>query len=637
MIAWHILVLVALSAVLLVGGGALSSRMVGRSLLDRVMSLVVTSLSLVVALLLVAGVAGILRPVPVACLEGGATAVLLTATGGPRRTAAWFSALGADLLAVARRWPALWRRPWLVVLLAVSGAELLWRAALTLVLPPTGFDALEYHLTTVAWWLQRGGFGRNPLDAFSAGYPANTELLFTHVALFTHDARLVGLTQLALAVVGALATAALGRTMGAARADAATAGCVFFLTPVLLAQSRVAYVDVAAATTLVCSLYFLLRFASPDEGDRTSPVVFLGLSGLGAGLCLGTKVTGLPWVSALALVVAVLLVWRTRRGRLSPMAALGTGAVFLAGSVALGGYWYVHDLVQYHDPVYPQMLALLGTVVFPGRHLVDAAPSYRSFPANVAWSWAHDLLPFVKTPVIAVDQRDGGLGPAFVYVLLPLSAVLAVQTALRRSGRRAAIVTLVAAVCLGWLLSPYAWWSRFTLQLAAAGAALAAVTLTGMRHRRLGRLPLRGAVASVLALAALVGAANATRSTDVVPSAHGPLSLSAVLRLATHPAARNQLDPGGLTVAAAAPAGATVAVDPANVTFSFAAFGAGFQHRVVAVDLTTPDLGAELGALHAQYVFTAPALYLQRPADVSGRGLTLVRALDGYRLYRVAG
>lgn len=627
------LVLVGMTLVVGAGGAAVAARLAAPGLVDRITTLMICALAELVAVLLVLGAADELRPWPVAGVEIGAS-VLLVVGLGAAATGRFVVGLGADLMAVVGRWRVLVRHPWLALLALTAAVELAWHVLIALALPVTGFDALEYHLTTVGWWLQHAGFTPNLLDKFSAGYPASTELVFAHVAMFTHNAHAVDLTQIGFAGLGALATAGLARAFGAIRVYAAGAGLLFFVTPIVLAQSRVAYVDVAAAAELAACLLCLCRaLILGRAGDGRRALGAVAVSGLAAGLCIGAKPTGLPWVVAViaALVVGVTLLWRRA------VAAVAAVGVFLLTTVGLGGYWYIRDWVKYHNPVYPQALHVLGVAVFHGEALIDPAPKYRHFPLNVLWSWVYDALPFAKVHAVAIDQRQGGLGPAFVYLLLPLAVVFVVQAVRRRHDGDASTWLVIAAVVIGVLLSPYAWWSRFTMQLVVLGAALAALTFTRLGRWRLGSLPGAPALATLMTLAALAGAALVTKSTDVSPSAVGALSVRQVLHEARHPVLGEFLDAGGAGVADGAPAGSVVAEDPANVIFSFAPFGAHFERRVVAVDLRSPGVLGRLAAAGARYVFVAPPLYLQQPVTLPPTGFSLVLAADGYRLYRVTG
>jgi len=637
MLLIHVLVLAGTTVLLALGGGGAALRLAGPSLGDRVLGLVVCSLTLAVVLLLVAGTGGILSPGPVAALDAGSAGALVVLVG-PRRTWLWFTAVGTEAWSRLGHWRALVRIPWLCVLAVVAGIELVWHVAITFVLPPTGFDALEYHLTMIAWWTAHAGFSPpNVLNTRAAGYPATTELLFTHVALFVRKASVVDLGQLCFAVLGVLAVFGLARALGARRRYAFAAGLVFFLTPIVLAQSRVAYVDIATAVYFALCLYFLVRFlrSCSDGGPERPPAWGSALlSGLAAGLCIGSKVTGIPWMVAVGLVLAVTLGIFVRRGLLTSTRAATGVLLFAAPAVVLGCYWYVRDFVLYHNPFYPASLKVLGVVVFAGRNQIEKAPSALPFPVNVAWSWGHDLFPFILTPHILVDQRPGGLGPAFVYLLVPLSVVFVVRE-IRGRGRDSFALFVFAAGVLAWLFAPYGWWSRFTLQLVVVGAVLAALVLTRLATLPFAQTRPGRALAPLLVVASLLGAANASVGYDVHPSRNGYLSLPRVFRAATDPAFRAAIDAGGMLVADAAPAGSTVAVDPRNITYVFPVYGADFQRHVVAVDFTAPDLFARLRATGARYVFTAPPVVHSRPAVLPTTGLELVRAAGGYRLFLV--
>jgi len=80
--------------------------------------------------------------------------------------AAVIAAARAGLLArLALRRPLASRRvPWEAAIVALAVLLLAWQLLVALVLPPFAFDALTYHLTIVATWLQHGNLDPTTLS-----------------------------------------------------------------------------------------------------------------------------------------------------------------------------------------------------------------------------------------------------------------------------------------------------------------------------------------------------------------------------------------------------------------------------------------------------------------------------------------
>lgn len=621
--------LLGVSLLVLVGGLAIAAILGVPSLVDRLLAVCVGSLALVTGCLLVAGSAHVLRPWPVVGLYAAASTALVV-SAGPRRLWSWVGTLTRDAAGAVGCLPrTLRRRPWLAILVVLVVGEATWHAVLAFLLPLTGSDALHYHLTTTAWWLQSGSFAANPFTPESRGYPSGTELIFSHVALFARDVSFVDLTQLAFAAIGALASAGIARLLGARRAAAAAAGLIFFSTPIVLTQMAVPYVDVACAAELAACLYFtgrMLRAVTDPAGGARSHAV---LAGCAAGLCLGSKPSAPIWVGVVVLAVAANLLWfrRRRTGGSRPFALLGA---LLVPTVALGSYWYLRNAIVYHDPLYPATLSFAGTTLFHGApgvdNLIDSPPGTPlPFPLSIARSWAHDLAPFLTGErFYRYDQRSGGLGPTWVYVVLPLIAV-----ALWRGRRNLDRVplTIGGVALVAWLISPYTWWSRFSLILVSVGAAVAATQLDRLRGART-----RATVLGALVLTTVVGAAMADWQYQIGDGRS--VTAVTVLRLADRSELAQAMDVGGATLAARVPADATIAVDAENITYFAPIWGDRFQHRLVPIRLSTAHLADELARAGVQYVFTGSS---GAARDALAAGAAEVGRDSRFRLFRVTG
>ena len=601
------LLLVA-SAVLLIAAAATTALLRPDSRIDAAVTLGVVAAAGVAVSLLVCGVTGNLRAGPVLGME-----------------ALW--ALGAVMLSArAGLMPPRWRlsRPslpepgWELVVVALAVAALGWQLLVAIVLPPFAYDALTYHLTTVATWLQNGNLDPTPLSLCCARYPDNAELMFAWPVLFLGRDALVDTVQIAFAALGALAAAGVARSAGLSARGSAAAGGLFLVTPAVLTQAPTNFADVVVAACALAALHALVRFAATGAPQR------LVVAGLAAGLLLGMKGTGVVWAAALVLTGIALAWWSGRRGRVSRRAAAGAIAGFLAATLALGTYWYARNWIDTGNPAYPFRVQVAGVRVFDGPFRASevmtppAVAADAPWPVQVVRSWAHDLA-FWQVGSYDYQQRVGGLGPLWAWLGLPLLIPLAVALARRRDPALVA----VACVALVFLLQPYQWWARFTIPLAAAGA-IAIVWAAAHAARPW----LRHAVRTAALALAVVGAALASFEVDPAARAQSLRASELVGLIGAQPARRTlgRLFFPEYRFLEQVPENATVVVDlrARPVRFVYPLFGPRHTRRVLRAGATPPPRGA--------WVVTAAGRALDRRLRSDGR-FSLEAAVRGIRVY----
>jgi hypothetical protein len=510
-------------------------------------------------------------------------------------------------------------RPWQLVLVVAAAGAVAWRCVLAVVLPPFAYDALTYHLTAVASWVQSGRIGPNPYAACCARYPANAEVLFAWPAIFLHRDTLVDAVQIVSALVGALAIAGLARSAGVSRAGAATGGSLFLLIPIVLTQSNTDYNDLTVAALFLAALYFAVRFGVERR------LVHAGLAGAAAGLAFGTKTTGIGLAVALAVGIVAAVGRRAAPGL----------AVFVVVVLLTGGWWYAKNWADTGNPVSPFRVRVLGTTIFKGNARVHdyltPAPSGSNAITQVAHAWFADLHFWTRNDY-SYEERRGGLGPLWSWLGWPALAVAAVA-ALRRRRTLAATVVLPAAIAYAAL--PYRWWSRFTIYLAALGVVAIVALLEQVDLRRFRA----AAIAAVTGLA-LAGGALATWRLD--PAGFGrTLSASDVVSLAAHPSQPRTT--GALFFheyawLKDAPSNATVAVelDAVPVRFIYPLFGAKLDRRIVL--LLPGDEGrieALVGRGRPAYLFVGqhgPFARWARARPRRFRPLEISRGTEAFRL-----
>lgn len=249
--------------------------------------------------------------------------------------------------------------PWggLAIAAAVVISIPLLLAAIAALAPPTGKDALIYHLALPKAYLAAGRLAADPYNM--PGYFAQGAEMHGVWAMLL--GRLGG-DRVAEAAFGAIAfapypllLAALygwSRTLGLDRARALTAAALVAAVPTAYMEAGSGYVDLALALHVVLAVEAAARWWT--TGSR------LALAHLAAflGFALAVKLLAVFVLVPLGLVVLL----RARKagddpaGR--PQAALLEGAAALAAAVVLAAPWYVRTWARTGSPLFPFHLAL---------------------------------------------------------------------------------------------------------------------------------------------------------------------------------------------------------------------------------------------------------------------------------------
>jgi len=521
-------------------------------------------------------------------------------------------------------------RPWQVVLVAAAVLALAWRLVLAVVLPPFAYDALAYHLTAAASWVQDGRIGPNPYAACCSRYPSNAELLFGWPTVFLGRDTLTDVVQIFAAVLGALAVAGLARAAGVSRSGALTAASLFLLTPIVLTQANTDYNDLTLAALFLAGLYFAARCAAEAR------LAFLLLAGVSAGLALGTKTNGVVLALGVGVGVAAALICAARDGASTRRSVASGLAVFATAVLLAGGWWYGKSWVETGNPVWPFRVSAFGTTVFQGSarlhdYLTVPPGGSRNAVVEIGRSWYQDLRFWTRSDY-SYEERSGGLGPVWSWLGWPALAIAGVL-ALARRRDLVAVVLVPCALVFGVL--PYRWWSRFTIYLAALGAiAILALLERGVRSR------LRVPAAAVVVALALAGGALASWTLD--PAGYGrKLSAADVVSLAVHPSrprTAGSLFFREFAWLEHAPDDAAVAVefDAPSIRFLYPLFGAKLDRRVV---LLRPGderrVAALVRATPAAYLFVEQRGAFARWARARPRRFRSIATVRGTEVFRI--
>ena len=216
---------------------------------------------------------------------------------------------------------------------------------------PSDYDALEYHLGAPAAYVRQGKISRLPDDRY-ASMPANQEMLYL-LGLAATGSQAAGAAaakgiNLAFWLLAAWAVLDLGRRHGSARAGAWGALALLASPWVLLTGGWLVYNEPGLA------LYSTLAFAAAFDAWKNRARKEALLSGILAGLAFGTK-----YPAALFLILPLAAVLEFRRLALP----------FALGALLTASPWLAKNLIETGNPVFP---LLAGDAKWDAAHAPGA-------------------------------------------------------------------------------------------------------------------------------------------------------------------------------------------------------------------------------------------------------------------------
>jgi hypothetical protein len=331
-------------------------------------------------------------------------------------------------------------------------------------LPPVAWDALTYHLTFPAGWLERGDLATTvPAsgDAANTYYPLVGQMLLYWNLVSTGGDRWTVLSQLPLLVAGGVAVAALAMRCGASRRPAALAGLAWAATPVAMRQSVEVMLDVEQAAFFAIAAFFSLTAGAQARGRWILGWLALGLL---AGLKYSGAVLALPLLPVLGAATL-----RSLPGKRASVVRLAGG---LALAAVIGGYAYFRNAITCLNPVMPLRVSLGSWTLAPGP-----AATSQYFGADAPRLGWGDLLLSTRSV----------LEMGFLFLPLLLLLAFAALGTIRgaspdaRDRRRLGWMALAAFVLSAFLL-PFRE-HRYFLPVTAAAWAVAVALLDRPRTR----------------------------------------------------------------------------------------------------------------------------------------------------------
>jgi hypothetical protein len=355
-------------------------------------------------------------------LGGSSVALALAALATWAAAAALLPAPAVGLSGELAAW---WRglRPWHAPALgALAGASAAWGAWL-LAHPALGHDMVLYHVPEAVGWVHNGRPGSiiPVVSTLPVGnYPLTHEVLLGWGLGLGRSFVWVTVLTAAMPVLAAVAAWSGLRTLGAPRAAAASGALALVVTPgVIASQSGGASADPAALAWLCCCA--ALCAGAIERPRLAGPALVAG------ALAVGTKTTTAPL--AVALLVALAFVSRRRLAGMAPQ-LLAAGLL----AVAVGGFWYLRNLVSHGSPFWPFATAGWGD---PRPEIIEAAD-----------------VRFADRPRETLDRLGGYYWDHFGGPLLLLGGALLAPLLARRREVIAASAAAVVSVLI-WMNAPF--------------------------------------------------------------------------------------------------------------------------------------------------------------------------------------
>ncbi len=213
--------------------------------------------------------------------------------------------------------------------------------------PPVSKDALIYHILGPSIFIQNRGIGFIS-DNFYTNFPFTTEMLFT-MGMLLKGPILAKLIHFWFGVLTLLVIFQWTAT-NTSVSTGLFAGTIYYTLPLVAQLSGWAYVDLSLAFFILAMIMALLDCKERQHRG------FIVVSGLFAGLAMGTKYSGVPMVLIVILGAVLLLNRKNESADIGGTKALWI--LFIAAVVALP--WYLKSWILTGNPTYPFLYALFG-------------------------------------------------------------------------------------------------------------------------------------------------------------------------------------------------------------------------------------------------------------------------------------
>lgn len=252
---------------------------------------------------------------------------------------------------------------------------------------PLEYDSVTYHLPFAVEWLKTGNLWQVYYSAFAGPlghYPSNFELFALWSYFPFNKDYFVNLINLPVIPLLGVSIYAVARNLKIDTIMALLVTGLFLYMPQIFRQLGVPLVDLFFAFSFMAAIYFLQEFI------QTKSMKDLFLMGLAAGLFIGTKYLGIPYLLPLLFIgfiaIGHIYKWNVR--------SISKGVAFIvAGLLMTGGFWYIRNWVVAGNPLFPMEIKLFGMRIFEGYYGLSEKVLGYSLDQNVKdWSGLQEFL-----------------------------------------------------------------------------------------------------------------------------------------------------------------------------------------------------------------------------------------------------
>ncbi len=294
--------------------------------------------------------------------------------------------------------------------LCVIGVLILLLTLLLSLTPPFDYDSLAYHLQGPRLFLEAGRI--QPIyENWFTFYPFTWEMLYMLGLGLGSDifAKLIHFSTLLLFLLSGYV---FGRRLVSPRVGWMSAAILLGI-PILPLWGSTAYTDIAWALFQFMAVGLVLLWKK--EGKNA----YLILAGMMQGWAMGSKYPALASGAAIGLVV-LWMAWRQQSER--PLwKRIGQAGLFFGGiALLVASPWYVKNLIQTGDPVYPLLFTPRGMDPLRVKLWLEYVYSF-----GVGKEWYHYvLLPihlFTEYKTVRHLHRRGGYSQPRIFTGVGIS------------------------------------------------------------------------------------------------------------------------------------------------------------------------------------------------------------------------
>ncbi len=261
-----------------------------------------------------------------------------------------------------------------------------------------GYDALTNHLPLAASWAHAGSLVSGV--GAQLHYPENMGFLLRWILAAGNDS-LVFVIPFLSVTLSLYLLYKISRALGQSREASIIGSACAALCPLYVNLGIPAYTDSFGILCVLLAAYFLVSWNS----TQNQSLFHLACVGLSLGMAAGTKYSIVPP----AMCIFSIVIFVELRSGASPRRKLGNLFLLTVMAFIGGGYWYLRNLVQFGNPLYP--MSLLGMPGIPSRTIVPVDAQF----ATPSWEW----LIYPWREIGYLSPLDNGVGGVFTVICIP--------------------------------------------------------------------------------------------------------------------------------------------------------------------------------------------------------------------------